>query len=144
MQMPFFIPIPKIVPLLKLKHGRPLREHCAKAGVVCRGSGAWTQRLVEVRFGAKLQILIEPGDWGAVLITAPTKAASEKSRLALYILAYGLHDLVAKESIRNTPLSEVTPPLGRPRISRALTNRERQKRFRERRKRVQQAPKENF
>ena len=134
--MPFFIPSPKVVASLSLRHPVSLEQHCANLGLRCRGSGAWTKRMIEVRYKTELEIQVEPGDWGSVLIMAPTKAAADRSQLALYILAYGLHDLVAKESIRHTSIAEISPPVGRPRISRALSTKERQRRFRARQRRV--------
>lgn len=132
MYTPFFVPPPRFTGRLILRRPRTVRELCALVGVPCRGSGEWTNRLVEVRYGSVLTITALPGDWGSVVITAPVRGVLAQSQLALYLLAYALHDLVAKESIRTTKLAQISPPKGRPRRTRPQSNAERQRRFRER------------
>lgn len=74
----------------------------------------------------------EPGNYGKVKIIASfPRDKRKKARLALYILAYGLFDLVARESIRGSPWAKINPPAGRPRIAKAMSNAERQRRFRQ-------------
>lgn len=127
-----FYPPPIFRPKLKLARGVPLRELCAKAGVSCRASGAWTERQVEVATGQQLEIWAEPGDWGAVRIEVPNAPPAEQARMALLAMAYGLHDLVAKQSVAHQPWARLKPPRGRPPTGQALTTAERQRRFRKR------------
>ena len=71
-----------------------------------------------------------------MLIETKIKDPIEQAKLALYILAHGLHDLVAKESIKGLSWTKPMPPTGRPKKMRALSNKERQKRFRDRQKKM--------
>ncbi len=48
-------------------------------------------------------------------------------------MAYGMHDLVAKQSIAGKDWAGIGNPKGRPRGGRPMSNSERQKKFRERR-----------
>jgi len=95
-------------------------------------SGGWTERKVEIRHGSLLMIESEPGDWGAIRITMHKSTKTKEAQTALLILAYALHDLVAKESIKNQPWSRVPAPRGRIKTGKALSNSERQKLFRAR------------
>jgi hypothetical protein len=131
---PFFIPPVKYVPTLVSSKFYTIRALCAQAGVLCRASGSWTQRKVQVVYASTLGILAEPGDWGAVRVEIPEKRLKQRSQIALYLLAYGLHDLVAKQSIMQAEWNEVNAPRGRPRCGGALPSRDRQRRFRERQK----------
>ena len=72
-----------------------------------------------------------PGDWAEVRLQVPGTGETG-ARQALGYLAYELHDLVAKESIRSQTWAVIAPPRGRPRRGRALTAAERQARYRER------------
>ena len=150
MSTPLFFPIVQYVPRLELRNSLSIRELCSNAGVACRASGVWTERKVEVICGMRAQVLAEPGDWGSVKITIASKPGAsfpavarswslgmpvsrterEQARYALAVLAFSLHDLVAKESIKGQPWLQVSPPKGRPRTGKALTTRERQIRYR--------------
>ena len=111
-------------------HKRPLHEWCALAGVPCRASGAWTERLIAVRAGAEEALIVMSGSCGAVQITTPRSGLVTQARYVVGLLAYGLNDLVARETIRGAPWAKLRPPKGRPRSARALTNVERQRRYR--------------
>jgi hypothetical protein len=130
MSMPLFFPPATYVPGLTLRAPISLRELCARAGVECRASGSWTERQIELVNAVTLKIAAAPGDWGEVRLELPRIGKLSQARLALAALAYGLHDLVAKESIRGAEWARVTPPRGRPKTGQALTNRERQRRYR--------------
>lgn len=95
-------------------------------------SGGWTERKVEIRHGSTCMIESEPGDWGAVRITLIRSTKTKEAQSALLILAYALHDLVAKGSIKNQAWSRIPTPRGRIKTGKALSNAERQKIFRER------------
>lgn len=91
--------------------------------------GSFREREVSLRKGRALTIRKEPGDYGKTEIIAPfSKDKKSKAELALYILAYGLNDLLARESIRGR--FRITPPVGRPKTAKPLSNAERQRRFR--------------
>lgn len=135
----FFIPPTIIVSSLNLDNSLDIEELCSLAGVPCRATGTWTKRKIEIKLADELKIFSEPGDWGKVLIYLKKKKqfkTIEKARAALCILAYSLHDLVAKESIKQAPWSRLIPPKGRKKSLRALSNKERQRLFRKRNRTV--------
>lgn len=134
MALPLFFPTPRIVAHIDPQAARPLHDLLVQAGVPCRASGRWTERLVTVTAGEQLDIEREPGDWGGVRITVPAGlSARGAARLAVGALAYGLMDLVARESIRGQAWARPTLPRGRPRSGMALSGRERQRIHRARR-----------
>jgi len=75
--------------------------------------------------------MAEPGDWGSIKIVVVSSSKVKAARLALGALAYAMHDPVAKQSIMEQPWAKLRPPRGRKRLGSALSNAERQKRFRE-------------
>ncbi len=87
-----------------------------------------------MRYGPVFKMVAEPGDWGKVRVELPYTDRLNQARLALAAMAFGMHDIVAKESIRAAAWLRLRPPRGRPRSGCALSLKERQKRFRERRK----------
>jgi hypothetical protein len=117
-----------------------LRKLCGVAGIACKASGAWTERIVDVIEASDLQILAEPGDWSPVQISIPHASRRDAARLALAAMAYALHDLVAKQSIAGATWVRVSPPPGRIASGTALSAAERQRRFRERRARWRSKP----
>ena len=129
----FFIPPVEYRKTLKLSHACSLQSLCRLANVPCRASGAWTQRLVEVICGERIRIVAEPGSWGNVRIEVPRQRHRDRFSLALTMLAYGLHDVAARESVRGTPLSKIMPPRGRPRRGSQRSNRQRQRDFQRKR-----------
>ena len=131
MSIPFFLPPPTYLPHLSVKKPLTLTALCKLAGVPCRASGAWIEREVEIVSGRELSIVAEPGDWGRVRIVMPASDRTYTARFALVVMAFALHDLVARESIKGAPWAAVTPPRGRRKTGRALTVRERQQRFRQ-------------
>jgi len=128
--MQFFIPPPTYQQAVALNEPLTIEQLCERAQVRCRASGAWTLRMLEVVSGPTLRIVAEPGPWGNVRIEIPPQDAPNKYSLALNALAYGLHDLVARESIKGTAAGAVTPPRGRPRRGSPKSNRQRQRDFR--------------
>ena len=118
---------------LELGGAKAISELASIAGIALRATGPWTERKVDITLGPELRIEAEPGDWGAVRITQTEKLTEvQQARLALIVLAYGLYDLVAKETIRGASWSRPTPPRGRPRRGRPQSSRERQRAFRAR------------
>ena len=133
MSTPLFFPAPRVLERVEVRGAVPLRELLATAGVPCRASGPWTERLVRVVPGAE-GTEKEPGDWAPVRIGVPANLSRrDAARYAVAVLAYGLMDLVARESIRGQPWARPSAPRGRPRTGTASSNRERQRAHRARR-----------
>lgn len=132
MSIPLFLPLPEYVPRLKLKTAVTLRQLCQLANVPLRASGPWTERQLEILTASKQRVLAEPGEFGKVKLYLKAGSKAERAQLALGILAYVLHDLAAKESIRGISWSRIPLRSGRPRSGKALLNKERQQRFRAR------------
>ena len=131
MSIPLFFPPVRYVPRLTLSpRATTLRALCESAGVICKASGAWTERVVDVIEAGALGITAQPGDEAPVQISVPKGGRRERARLALAAMAYGLHDLVAKQSIRGEPWTCIALPRGRIPSGAALSSRERQRRFR--------------
>ena len=103
---------------------------------MCRASGRWAERRVAIDRGPELAIVTEPGDAGLVRVRVPASLTPRQAaRWALSALAYGLMDLVARESIRGADWAKPAPPRGRPATGTASSNRERQRAHRRRTKR---------
>lgn len=134
MSTELFYPPVHYVPTLTLKAPLSLSQLCERAGVACKATGRWTTRQIELTRGPDTRLVAEPGEWGSVIINLPQLGGTDRARAALAALAFGMHDIVAKESIRSADWLRVGPPRGRPRSGRALSTKERQRRFRERRK----------
>lgn len=133
MSIPLFYPAANFVPTLALTAPVSIEQLCNQAGIKCKASGAWTGRQIELAPGAELKITAEPGDWGKVKLEIPPSEPQHEALLALAVLAYGLHDLVAKQSLSGNTRVALAPPRGRPKKARALSTSERQRRFREKR-----------
>ncbi len=125
---------PPIIFLNSIKLNKPLSiaRLCSQLKIPCKASGDWIERKVEIKYGQQLIIESEPGDWGAVRITMKKSTVVKEAQTALLVLAYALHDLVAKESIKNLTWSRIPVPMGRIKTGKALSNSERQQRFRNR------------
>lgn len=132
MSILLFHPPPTYLNSLKLNKFYTITDLCKRLNIPCKASGEWTERKVEIRYGSDLIIEAEPGDWGAVRITMEKSNKRQEAQTALLVLAYGIHDLVAKESIKKLPWSRIPVPRGRIKTGKALTNSERQRLFRER------------
>ena len=69
MSIPLFFPPILYVPRLHLSaRAKSLRALCRSAGVVCKASGVWTERIVDLIPASDLRIVAEPGDWSPVQI----------------------------------------------------------------------------
>jgi hypothetical protein len=138
----FSFPPPRFVPRLRsrvLARQRrfwPLREVCARAGVLCRASGPWTERPIGLVAWRSAEIVAEASPRTAVLVRVPRpiwrRGPAARARFALEALAYVLMDLVARESVRGRREFRCTHRPGRPRTGAAISNRDRQRRFRAR------------
>lgn len=108
-----------------------LRSLCEDAGVPCRASGAWTERRIVVVAGLRYRIEAEAGGYGLVKVEVPADLTPlDQKRHALGALAYGLMDLVARESLRGAVWARPAKPRGRPSRGMALSTKERQRRYR--------------
>ena len=133
MSIPLFFPPVRYVPRLAISaRATTLRALCDSAGVACKASGAWTDRVVDLVTAESVQISAQPGDWSAVQISLPGSDQRNRARLALAIMAYALHDLVARQSIMGAPWAQISLPRGRIASGAALSTTERQRRFRAR------------
>lgn len=133
MSTPLFFPPPRIVERVDTRGAHTLREVLAEAGAQCRASGAWTERLISIVPSDQCRIEKEPGDWSPVRILLPAGLSERTAaRYAIAAMAYGLMDLVARQSIRGQPWARPARPRGRPSTGVARTNRERQRAYRKR------------
>lgn len=133
MSTPLFFPPPRIVEHIDTRGAHTLREVLAEAGAPCRASGSWTERLISIVPHHQSRIEKEPGDWTPVRILLPAGlSARDAARYAVAAMAYGLMDLVARQSIRGQPWAKPARARGRPPTGAARTNRERQRAFRRR------------
>lgn len=115
MSLPVFFPIPRYSNRLSEDGARPLSEICALAGIPCRASGMMARRLVVVlpsNEGGQPSIQARATTWGVVHIRVPAQVKTERgrARYALGALAFGLHDVAAKESIRRMRWSRAADP----------------------------------
>ena len=75
MSIPLFFPAVHYVPRLKRTATvMTLRALCDQAGVACKASGAWTDRVIMLSASNALRIVAEPGDGSAVLIAVMRSA----------------------------------------------------------------------
>ena len=141
MSMPLFFPMPMPVAQLdNLDKALTLAEICQLAGVPCRASGPWTKRRVVMTSGETALILAEAAPRTGVMVQVPRhflgghlkqNSRIKQARYVLAALAYGAMDLVARESVRGALWARPGTPRGRPRTGKALSNCERQRRFRD-------------
>lgn len=143
MKSPIFFPPPRYVPALPdlgpaAAEAMPIRELCAAAGVVCKASGAWVLRPIQVipdaaDSGQAGLVVSEPGG-GAAQVHVPSGLDDrDAARYALLVLAYSGMDLVARASVAGQPWARPMGRPGRPRKPGAKTNAQRQREFRARR-----------
>lgn len=134
-----FFPAPGYRPRLEQAPQATVRQLCERAGVACKASGARCERGVSWKKGRELAIEAEPGHVGRVHVVLPSnKARSDQvaARNLLLVLAHGLHDGVAKESVRGVDWARRIAPCGRPRALRPKTNAQRQRDWRARQRRA--------
>lgn len=136
MSLPAFWPTPKYQSFVSSVGALLLYDLCERAGVPCRASGEWTKRAVVVvptdDDGGSITVDVVHG---TVSIGVPTHWGGtdvKDARYALGALAYGLFDLVARESIKGQPWAQIRRPPGPRRSGIALTSAERQRRYRSR------------
>lgn len=102
--LPFFMPIVRYVKSLpepgETGEKITLAHLCRLAGVACRASGAWTQREITLIESDQVCVMAKPHQ-GPVAIFLPMN--EDRYRIALAVMAYSVHDLVARKSIRHAP-----------------------------------------
>jgi hypothetical protein len=127
----FFAPV-VYVKSLKMKSFFTLATLCKRAEAICKASGAWTGRKVEICHGDQLMIEAEPGDWGSVRITMNERSPESEARYALLVLAHVFHDVAARQSVCGYDWARIPPPRGRIKTGKAMSNSRRQRLYRER------------
>ena len=133
MSTPLFFSAPRIVAHIDTRGAHSLRELLAEAGAPCLASGPWTERLVRIVPSGQRRIDKEPGDWTPVCVHVTAGLSGrDAARFAAAAMAYGLMDLVARQSIRGQQWAKPARPRGRPPTGAARSNRERQRAYRSR------------
>lgn len=141
MTLPLFFPTVQYVKTIDRAAAIPLEKLCEQAGEQCQAFGAWTQRpivLCTLAAGEPPWVHAEPGDWGAVEVGVPERGSDMlRAQWALGALAFVLFDGVARATVLGKKWAQIERPRGRePRARLAMTNSERQKGFRERKRRA--------
>jgi hypothetical protein len=132
MGLPAYIPAPSIVGKLPAGQDVTLRELCDRAGVVCRVTGISAERSLKISCTKSLEAARLPGLLGPVWLGVPKGSLRRRALLALGLLAYGVFDYAARETLRGLSCSRASVGAGRPRTGKALTGAERQRRWRQR------------
>jgi len=124
--------LPKVAIMAQVPRGAEttVSALCDDAGIECRVTGPSAERCVFLRRAAVPEASREPGSLGCVSIGLPESDKKASAILALGILAYGVFDYAARESLCGRPESRLALPLGRPRKAKSLTGAERQRRWR--------------
>jgi len=133
MSIPVFIPQPQIVRKLPPGETVSFRELCDSAEIPCRVTGISAERTLKIATSPEMASARLPGSLSPVWLGVPAGKPSRRSLLALGLLAYGVFDYAARETLRGRPESRASAGAGRPRGGRALTGAERQRRHRQRR-----------
>ncbi len=133
MTLPVFFPPSEYASVLPRGQRMTLRDLCARAGVRCRVTGPPAQRPLRLARSGHLRALCTPGPLSEVWLAVPAGNARSRALLALGLLAYGVFDYGARESLRGLDVSRPSPGPGRPSTGTALSSTERQRRYRQRR-----------
>ncbi len=136
MSLPVYFPTADVVAVLPPGEYLTLRDLCERAGILCRVSGPPAQRRVRLCEAATLRALRKPGPLADVWLSVPRGHRKKQALLALGLLAYGVFDYGARESLRGLQEAHPTPGPGRPASGKALSPVERQRRHRTRIRRL--------
>lgn len=131
MGLPVFFPQPSIVRTLPPGVDVSFRALCESAGVACKVTGISARRPIKIADSRELMAARLPGSLSPVWLGVPPSSPRRRALLALGLLAYGVFDYAARETLRGLPESRATAGSGRPREGRALTGAERQRRHRQ-------------
>ena len=133
MALPVFFPVVDVAAALPGGRRSTVRQLCRAAGVECRVVGAPAERCVILAEAPLPRALRTPGPLGPVWLGLPRGDSRRRALQALGLLAYGVFDYCARESLRGLPIARPTAGPGRPRTGTALSAAERQRRYRGRR-----------
>jgi hypothetical protein len=128
--LPVFFPACDVVAVLPPGERLTLRALCERAGLACRVSGPPARRRVRLADGPALRALRKPGPLSDVWLAVPRGDPKKRALQALGLLAYGVLDYGARETLRGLPIACPSPGPGRPASGRALSSAERQRRHR--------------
>jgi hypothetical protein len=131
MGIPVFIPQPLVA--LTLPDGEDVTFCllCELAGVRSRVTGLSTGRPLRISPAANLSAVKLPGALSPVWLGVPAGTPRRRALLALGLLAYGVFDYAARETLRGLQVSRACADPGRPSSGRALSPAERQRRHRQ-------------
>lgn len=135
MSLPLFFPNVKYVKSIDRSGAITLEQLCEKAQTRCQAIGRWTQRPVVISKASDSPpwVNAEPGDWATVEIGVPPLGNDVKeARWALGVLAFVIFDGVARASVHGQEWARIEKPRGPSPTGRALSNAERQRKFRSR------------
>ncbi len=132
MSLPVFFPAAEVAATLPAGEGLTVRELCGLAGVACRVTGAPAERRVRLGEASVLRAIRAPGPLSEVWLGVPPAQARARALTAVGLLAYGVLDYCARESLRGLAIAKPSAGRGRPISGRAIVAADRQRRYRER------------
>lgn len=135
MPLPVHWPTAEVAPALPAGSRVTVAALCRRAGIPCHVTGPPARRPVRLAVSKLLRAVRLPGPFGEVWLGVPRGARRRVALVALGMLAYGVFDYTARESLRGVAAGRPGPGRGRPRTGRALSNAERQRRYRSRNRR---------
>lgn len=128
--LPVFFPIVNIVRESDIVGDVRLsmKSLCEQAGIHCRVTGQAAERRVVIQKIEQNDLIISraPGEFGAVCVSTN----NHDPLFVLGVLAYGVNDYAARETVCGRGLFGVRKTLGRPRTGRALLDSERKRKAR--------------
>ncbi len=128
--LPVFFPIVNIVRESDIAGGvrTSIRSLCEQAGIPCRVTGQAAERRVVIREIEQDDLIISraTGEFGSVCVSTN----NPDPLFVLGVLAYGVNDYAARETVCGRGLFGVRKALGRPRTGRALLDSERKRKAR--------------
>ncbi len=128
--LPVFFPIVNIVRESDIDGGVRLsiRLLCEQSGIPCRVTGPASERRVVVKELEQNDLTVSkaPGEFGTVCVSTN----NPDPLFVLGVLAYGVNDYAARETVCGRGLFGVQKALGRPRTGRALLESERKRKAR--------------
>jgi hypothetical protein len=128
--LPVFFPIVNIVRESDIDGAVRLsiRKLCEQAGIPCRVTGQAAERQVVIRETEQNGLIVSraTGEFGSVCVSTNNL----DPLFVLGVLAYGVNDYAARETVCGRGLFCVQKTLGRPRTGRALLESERKRKAR--------------
>lgn len=130
MGLPVFFSAAEVSAALPRGAQMTVRDLCKRAGIACRVTGAPASRPVRLGKAPVLRAVRLPGPMAGVWIGVPSGPSRTRAWKALGLLAYGVFDYCARESLRGIAVAKPSPGPGRPRTGFAMSVAERQRRHR--------------